>query len=291
MSPDQANDLRKLVLHSGRGGLNDSPPPKTVVLAGGKGGVGTSTIAVNLAVALAREGGRVVLVDADFAGPDVATLCGVDDQYGAADVLAGRRTVHEVLERGPGGIQILPAARGLTDPADCTPAAQDRLIEQLQALGPHAEYVLIDAGTGSGRTMRRFWESADLVMLVTHPDAAAVMDAYAAIKLVERDEPLPTPIAVVANCTADEAAGIEAHARIDRACQRFLNVQTEAAGSIPFDPHAPRAAAAEKPLVIEAPESPAATAIDRMASELSRRFKGAESPLHVHFHHQTAPRS
>src|SRR5688572_26812793 len=105
MLPDQANDLRNLVLHAvrGVGPSPDVPPPKIVVVAGGKGGVGTTTVAVNLAAALAREGRRVVLADADFAGPNVAELCGVDGAYGAADVLAGRRTVHEVLLRGPIG--------------------------------------------------------------------------------------------------------------------------------------------------------------------------------------------
>src|SRR6186997_2625784 len=191
MSPDQAHDLRRLVLHAGHGGLNDStPPPKIVVVCGGKGGVGTTTVAVNLAISLVREGRRVVLVDADFAGPDVTTLCGIDEPYGAAEVLSGRRTVHEVLSRGPGGIQVLPSTRGVTEAADCTPAAQERLVAQLEGLGPHADYVLLDAGSGSGRVMRRFWEAADAVLLVTHPDDVAVMDAYAVIKLVCRENPL-----------------------------------------------------------------------------------------------------
>ena len=282
MSPDQANDLRKLVLRTGRNGLNDAPPPKLIVVAGGKGGVGATTVAVNLAVALGREGRRVVLADVDFAGPDVAALCGLDEPYGSADVLAGRRTVHEVLQRGPGGIHVLPTLRGSTDPADCTPAAQQRLIEQLQALGPHADYVVLDAGSGSGRVMRGFWEAADLVLLVTHPDTVAVMDSYAAIKLVCRDDPPHTTIATLANCAVDESAGAEVHERIDRACRRFLGLHVDDAGAIPFDPCAPRASAVERPLVIDTPDSPAAASLVALAAEVERRMV-AESPLHVHF--------
>lgn len=285
MAPDQANDLRQLVLRAGRVGSNDTPPPKIVVVAGGKGGVGTTTVAVNMAVALGREGRRVVLVDADFAGPDVAALCGLNEPYGSADVLAGRRTVHEVLQRGPGGIQVLPSSRGLTDPADCTPAAQERLIEQLRSLGPHADYVLIDAGAGAGRVMRQFWETADLVLLVTHADTVAVMDAYAAVKLVCRDEPPSTAIAVLTNCVADEAAAGEVHERIDRACRRFLGLHVADGGWIPFDSCAPRASAAERPLVVEAPASPAAAALVELAKDVPRRLE-SESPLHVHFRPQ-----
>src|SRR5262245_3851618 len=107
MLPDQANDLRKLVLHAVRGvHPPEVQPPKTVVVCGGKGGVGTTTAAVYLAAALAREGQRVVLVDANLAGPSVAGLCGLDEPSGVSDVLAGRRTVHEVLVRGPLGMQV-----------------------------------------------------------------------------------------------------------------------------------------------------------------------------------------
>lgn len=289
MMPDQANDLRRLVLRSGRtGGLNDSPPPKLVVVAGGKGGVGTTTVALNLAVALAREGRRTVLVDADFAGPDCAALCRIDERYGAADVLAGRRTVHEVLQLGPGGIQVLPAARGLTDPADCTPQAQDRLLAQLEALGPHADYVLLDAGSAGGRVMRRFWEAADAVLLVTHPDTVAVMDAYASIKLVCQDTPLRAVLASVANCVADEVAAADVHERLDRACRRFLGVTILPAGFLPFDPCVPRAAAGQHPFLIDAPDGAAALGIDRLAVEVPRLLE-TESPLHVHFRRNAAP--
>lgn len=287
MTPDQANDLRKLVLQSGRGALHDAPPPKLVVVAGGKGGVGTTTVAVNLAVALARDGRRTVLVDADFAGPDCASLCRIDERYGAADVLAGRRTVHEVLQLGPGGIQVLPATRGLTDPADCTPQAQERMLSQLEALGPHADVVLLDAGSGSGRVMRGFWEAADLVLLVTHPDTVAVMDAYAAVKLICQDQAPRAPIYCVANCAPDEIAASDVHERLDRACRRFLGLQLSSAGFLPFDPCVPRAAAEQHPFLIYAPEGAAALGIDRLATEVSRLLE-AESPLHIHFRPRTS---
>jgi flagellar biosynthesis protein FlhG len=288
MSPDQAHDLRRLVLHAGRGGLNDSsPPPKIVVVCGGKGGVGTTTIAVNLAISLVREGRRVVLVDADFAGPDVATLCGLDEPYGTAEVLAGRRTVHEVLSRGPGGVQVLPSARASADAADCTPAAQERLITQLEGLGPHADFVLIDAGSGSGRAMRRFWEAANAVLLVTHPDDVAVMDAYAVIKLVCRDNPLAAVVAAVANCVdgsaaddspVDDSTVDDVPARLDRACRRFLGLTVACAGRIPFDPCVPRAAAVESPVVIESPAGQASAALQQMATLLPRLIE-TESPV------------
>lgn len=286
MLPDQANDLRKLVLHAVRGGHTpEARPPKRVVVCGGKGGVGTTTTAVNLSAALAREGQRVVLVDADFAGPNVATMCGLDEPNGVADVLAGRRTVHEVLVRGPLGMQVLPALRERTDPQDCTPQAQDRLLGQLEALGPHADYVLIDAGSGSGRIMRRFWDAADAVLLVTHADSVAVMDAYTVVKLVCGENSPRAAICAVANCVTDAAMGDDVHARLDRACRRFLGFGVEAIGNVPFDPCVPRAASEQRLPVTSAPaDSAASSAYDRLAVALQRQLATTpDSPLHVHF--------
>src|SRR5690242_7407599 len=102
---DQADELRQLVLQAARrGSLPMAPAPKLVVVAGGKGGVGTTTAAVQLGLSLARLGTRPVLVDADLRGGDMATLCGLDAHESVADVLAGRLTVHEVMQRGPLGV-------------------------------------------------------------------------------------------------------------------------------------------------------------------------------------------
>jgi flagellar biosynthesis protein FlhG len=268
MLPDQANDLRNLVLRTARGiGASDAPPPKLVVVTGGKGGVGTTTVAVNLAASLAGDGQRVVLVDADFAGPNVAEQCGLDDAYGAADVLAGRRTVHEVLLRGPMGIQVLPTHRGSVEPGDCSPQAQERLLTQLHGLGAHADYVLVDAGSGSSRVMRRFWEAADGVLLVVQSDSASVMDAYALVKLVCNENPPPAPIAAIVNGAEAEAADVLE--RLNRACRRFLGFTITAAGHVPHDAGVAQASVAGKPLLLHSPQNPLVAAYERLAAEMT----------------------
>ena len=109
---DQANELRNLVLRA-RASLQCAvPPPRLIVLTGGKGGVGTTTVAINVAVSLGQLGKRVVLVDADLRRGDVAAMCGLKEDYNVADVMSARRTVHEVLHAVPPESRLVRGAPG-----------------------------------------------------------------------------------------------------------------------------------------------------------------------------------
>ena len=163
---DQASELRALARRRDASIAGSAHrPPRKIVVSAGKGGVGVTTISVNLAIALARLGCRTVLVDANFSGADATSLCGIEARDTVADVLSGRRSVHEVLQPGPGGIQVVP---GLWSPGsipDCSPAALLRLLRELDQLGRYADVVLLDAGSGLNATVQRFWQAAETVML------------------------------------------------------------------------------------------------------------------------------
>ena len=157
------------------------------MLSGGKGGVGVTTLAVNLAVALAVRGRRVVLVDANLYRADVAALCGVEERGSVADVLAARREFREVLAPGPAGIQVLPGLWAPGTPAEYSEAAQHRLLRQFRGLGRQA-----DCGR-AGRRQRRQRRGPPVLarrpttsLLVTTPDAVSVMDSYATLKRCQR---------------------------------------------------------------------------------------------------------
>ena len=264
---DQADQLRALVRAAGsRDAGPASAPPQKLVVCGGKGGVGATTIAVNLSIALARAGGRVVLVDADMNRADVAPLCQLDARQTVADVLSGRRTVHEVLHRGPAGIQVLPGLWSATGVPDCSPAAQDRLLSELDRLGRHADLVVLDVGSGLTHVVRRFWQAADRVLLVTTPDNIAVMDAYAAIKVLPAARS-DLPIQLYVN-QADAHQADELHRRINQACGRFLNRAFALGGNIAADPDIPQAAMSGRPFVLDGGGRRAADDIEAIAERL-----------------------
>lgn len=216
---DQADELRHLVRLGVHAGQADAPRWLTVF--GGKGGVGTTTVSLEIARSLAVAGRRVVLIDGDFVGPDLASFTGVEPRYTIGDVLASRRTVHESLEPGPQGMHLLLGPPPELRPLECSPTAQERLIEQLRSLGPHADVVVVDAGAAVGRTMRRFWQAADDLLLVTTADPVSVTDTYAALKQLYTREPDQAVHAVVNNCS-DAAVGKAVGERFAEACRRFL---------------------------------------------------------------------
>ncbi len=256
--------------------------PRKLVVSAGKGGVGTTTIAVNLAVALARNGWRTILCDADLSGADATWLCGIDASHSIADVLAGRRTVHEVLRPGPDGIQIVPGVWSPTAVPDCSPSAQERLLRELAQLGRHAEWIVIDAGSGLNHVVRRFWQAADRLLLVTTSEAVSIMDAYAAIKLFAAEEPRPT-IHTLVNQSPNQEVAAAVHARVSKAASRFLGLTLQPAGSLAWDPAIALAAAAARPLNPGEANSAAAGAIRTLAESLLAtdvaEISAAESPL------------
>ena len=279
---DQANELRLLARQWAAEARPSAGGPRKIVVSAGKGGVGTTTVAVNLAAALGRQGCRTVLVDADFSGADAAMLCGIESRDTIADVLSGRRSVHEVLQPGPGGIQVVPGIWSPGSIPDCSPAAQQRLLRELDHLGRHAEVVVLDAGSGLNHIVQRFWQAADELLVVTTVEAVSIMDAYAAIKLLLAER-VPATVRTVVNQSPQAEVAVGVHARIAQACQRFLGLRVDRGGSVPWDSAVALANRSGKPLVLESPEAPAARAIECIAEQvlapdkMNRQFETIET--------------
>ncbi|MBI2479249.1 MAG: P-loop NTPase [Planctomycetia bacterium] len=280
---DQATELRKLVLRAMREQpFLAGPPPRLIVVTGGTRGVGVTTIAVNLAVAMAEQGSRVVLVDADVYRSDVALLCGLKEYQPRTSSPETRRDIHEVMHRGPAGIQIVPGMRvpSQSERSSNTPSVGDipgeRLQRQLSTLGRHADIVILDLGSGSGELLRRFSTTADEAILVTTPDNAAVMDAYTRIK-TDLAVAANRSLRLVVNLSMDEAPAADVHRRIDESCRKFLDTTIELAGQIPKDDAAVRGAASCIPFVLGEPSSAASQAMGKLASYIALAPRRARS--------------
>lgn len=250
------------------------PPPRTIAIAGGRRGIGITSISVNLAIAMAQQGQRTVIVDADLVRADVAGTCGVTPACTIADVLAGKRGIHEVLERGPGGIQLVAGSNSPQCRSLCSERAMGRLIDQIRALGRHTDAVVIDIGSSPTDLMCRLWQAADRVLVTTTADSVAVMDAYALIKSVAVATDERRPLALVVNQAESESLALDIFGRMDRSCRRFLGLGIELCGWLPM---VGRQSGGTIPWVLRQPLPSIAALIERMAGQL---LSGQDDPVY-----------
>ncbi|MEX1094559.1 MAG: MinD/ParA family protein [Planctomycetales bacterium] len=268
---DQANILRGLMERrqfESAGAAAASPGAAcTIAVTSGKGGVGKSNVALNVGLALAEEGARVCLLDANLGLGNIDLLCGLNGYWNLAHVVTGARRLKDVVLDGPAGLHVVPGASGLVDLADCSQAAQDEIFRQLEELERTHDFIILDTGTGIHQSIRRFLAAADVVLVVTAPEPTAIADAYATVKsLAGADESLRLQILVNQAESAQQARAILD--RFKQTARTFLRRDVESAGFIPFDPHVPAAVRARRPLLHEHPECPAATAIRQLARRL-----------------------
>lgn len=268
MIQDQADQLRQLVRQHIKAAAPVGPAPGLLAVSGGKGGIGTTTVALNLAAALTRQGSRTVLVDADLNRGGGFDWRSFGQQGSLVDVLAGRRTIHEVLERGPAGVLLLPGAWAPAGLADISATAQQRLIAELKQLGLHADAVVVDLGSGRNHFVRRFWQVADVVLLVTGADPPAVMESYAAIKVLLAGD-AAVNVQTLVNFAEPEVAA-DAAARVGHACRRFLGMRVGSLGHLPHSVEVEEAAASGLPLANSA--SVLAGRLDEVAEALAAQL-------------------
>jgi flagellar biosynthesis protein FlhG len=252
--PDQADKLRQLISDASPIAEIDAAGPPMIVVTGGKGGVGTTTVAINLAAALTHNGHRTVLVDlAPHA--DLAQLagCAVEGSNTVADIVEGTCSATDALQAGPSGMLLLAGRWAPADAPDFSSQALNRLLSQLSELRDHADVLVVDSGSGMTKWTHRLWQRAALVLLVTTVEDVGIMDAYATIKQAHAS-PCSPEIRVLVNRFEFATAAADAERRIGAACRRFLGRTIRPAPRLPRCEQA-GAASAVMPRAWEAPKS------------------------------------
>jgi flagellar biosynthesis protein FlhG len=243
------------------------PHVRSLAIASGKGGVGKSTLAANLALALGERGARVLLVDADFSQANLDLLLGVHPRWDLSHVLQGEKSLEEIVVQGPYGVRLVPAASGSPELADLDDYRLEVLWRGMSQLESDADVVLVDTASGVHRSVTWLCRAAREVLVVTTPEMPAFSDAYALIKLLQKQGLTRPPHLVVNHADSPEEAEETAH-RIRLVARRFLSLDLGVWGSVPADPAVARAVRLQEPLVTAFPQSPASIAIRALSEHL-----------------------
>lgn len=243
-------------------------PASVMAVASGKGGVGKTNVAVNLAVALARLRHRVGLLDADFGLGNVDVLLGLAPERHIGHLLAGEATLQDIMISGPGGVQILPASSGLQSLTALTAGQRHVLSAAFDAVCASLDYLLIDTASGISDNVVETMLLAGRVILVTSVEPAAIVDAYATAKVLSSASPGLEIGIVVNNVRNGEEANL-AFRQLDVAANRFLNRRLIYYGFISEDPAVRDAVVTQRAVVEHMPQAPASRCFRILAARMA----------------------
>jgi flagellar biosynthesis protein FlhG len=246
------------------------PHTRSIAIVSGKGGVGKTTLATNLAIALQRQGRKVLVVDGDLGMANVDLLLGLVPRYTLHDVVTGERTPEEILIRTEDGIHLMPGASGIEEMANLDDLRCERLLRSVAHVEGGMDLILIDTAPGIHRSTTHLARAADEVVVVTTPEPTSWADAYATLRVLTRKGPRGRqrdPWLVV-NQARDAYEARATMARIRETSLRFLSIEPQFLGYVLEDPAVGSAVRRQEPVMRLFPSSPAASCIELLAQRL-----------------------
>ena len=254
---DQAGSLRNRTIR------DSSSRTPLIVVASGKGGVGKTFVAVNLALALASFGGRPVLADFDWGLANVDVAMGLAPAQHLGHVISGEHTLREVL-CNHAGLKILPNGCGEQSLAAADPQWQSTLVGALREDRGLGDVIIADTHPGLGATSRELLRMADLVLDVTTPEPTSLTDTYALYKVLA-EEGTRVETGLIVNQAASEKQGIATADQLTQVMRRFLGGGVDHWATVPDDPAVSRSIQRQQPLLMQKGDSPAAAALRSLA--------------------------
>jgi flagellar biosynthesis protein FlhG len=251
---DQAERLREMV-------RNQSAPKGTarvITVTSGKGGVGKSSISVNLGIALSQAGKRVVILDADFGLANVEVMLGIRPRFNLADLIFRGKSLSDIITRGPENIGFISGGSGIQEMNNLTRDQIVYLVQKLSELDQLADVIIIDTGAGITDAVLEFIAASSEVLLVTTPEPTSITDAYALMKTLKRKADFSHEDAVIrmiSNRASSEEEGRELFDKLSAVVHKFLHIKMDYLGTLLQENMVSKAVIHQKPALILYPNS------------------------------------
>lgn len=282
---DQATVLRELVSDK-----KDIPLPRnkttgvrSVAILSGKGGVGKSNVAVNLALALADMGLDIALLDADLGLANIDILFGVMPKFNLGHVMRGEKELSEVVFKVGERVSVIPGGVGLRDLAELDEQGQAWMMSRLSSLEEETDLLIIDASAGIHKNVLSFAMSSDMVILITTPEPTAIRDSYGVLKNLYQSAGGAISIGLLVNMAGDEKEAFRVAEKIISASEQFLNFKVPYLGCVLWDSEIRESVKKRKPLLLSDVESvslPYFRALAQKIYESSEEGQSLKKPAH-----------
>lgn len=254
---DQAQNLRTMMK------LNHTQT-KIVVVASGKGGVGKSSLSLNLGIALSKRGQKALIIDTDFGFSNIDVMLGVHTQHDLLDVIEGRKGVREVIETGIAGVQFISGGSGMYELMKMAPGQLMDILGSLVELEDVADTIIFDTGAGLSDNAMRLIRASHETILVTTPEPTAVVDAYALLKMIHDQGDRPH-ISLVVNKVANAKEAAAVADGFVRIAEKNLNIRLNRLGHITRDVNMQNAIKMQVPILVSFPRCVASADINELA--------------------------
>ncbi|MCU7934259.1 MAG: MinD/ParA family protein [Candidatus Thiodiazotropha sp. (ex Dulcina madagascariensis)] len=241
-------------------------PVRVIAVTGGKGGVGKTNISANLGVALAELGRRVVLLDADLGLANLDVVLGLHAERNLSHVMQGECSLEEIMVTGPKGLKVVPGASGIQQMAEMSQAEHAGLIHAFSEVANNVDVLLIDTAAGISDLVVSFSRAAQEQIVVVCDEPASITDAYAIIKLLNREHGV-SRFRILANMVKSVQEGRNLYNKMCRVTDQYLDVMLTYMGSIPYDEQLRKAVRSQKPVVEAYPRSRVAQAFKNLAKK------------------------
>ena len=273
---DQAEKLREIMRerkNSKNGspelnGIKNNGKTRTIAVSSGKGGVGKTNIAINLALSYAQLGKKVVVMDADLGLANVNVMMGIIPKYNLYHVIRKQKKMRDIIQDTSYGIQIVAGASGFSKIANLSEEERNSFVDELQDLFA-ADILIIDTGAGVSNNVLSFIAAADDVIIVTTPEPTAITDAYGIIKIIATEiENLDLGLKLVVNRVKSVTEAKKVAERVINIAGQFLNLRVDYLGFVYDDELVHNAVVKQKPFLVLDPKGKASMCIRHLMGRL-----------------------
>ena len=254
-----------------------SKSPHVIAITGGKGGVGKTSIAINLAIALSRTGSKVCLFDGDTSLANINVMLGLYPAFTLEHLFTGERSIQEIVVTGPEGIQIVPGASGIASCVELDVGQQQRLVTSIRSIEKHYDYLIVDTAAGIGPTVLHFIAASQVAIIVITPEPTSLTDAFSLLKVLKR-RGYRRKVQVIVNMATNPSHAKKAYSRFSQAVDKYLSLRTEYLGSVWMDESMRNAVSTQRPVALFPKTDPSARNFYRMAETIDYLFEQPGTP-------------
>lgn len=276
---DQAAKLRSMIKeHKTEQGTAGA---RVLTVTSGKGGVGKSSTAVNLAIQFRKLGYRVMIFDADFGLANIEVMFGAIPKYNLYDMVYRGRALEECIVEGPMGINFISGGSGVFEMANMTGDSIRYLVSKISQLEEMADIIIIDTGAGISDSVLEFLTECNEVLLITTPEPTSITDSYALLKALNRHPDYDkdtTVVKVITNKVRNEDEGNNLFSKLSIVANKFLQIDLQLLGMIPQDNHIFKSVMQQQPVSIAYESSEASKAYEKIAKRLTDGEVKEETP-------------